>query len=128
MAAGTNEAAIWDQSYAAYIDLRSCQYAFVKFAASRTVTLCGTSGEATIGVLQNQPYSGANAVVRHMGESKKLSRATITYGSRVTTDHSGAAVGTTLTSGEYIAGPATETTATGRIFRMLVTPAIIRNQ
>ena len=89
----------WDDTYEAGIDLRSCQYALVKFSAAKVVSLCTTSGEQMCGILQNNPNSGLNAVVRFGGRSQVQGAKVFAAGALLTTNHSGRAF--VAQSGDY---------------------------
>ena len=92
---------VWDATYSAYIDLQSSQFAFVKFGAEGAATMCDTSGEAMVGILQNRPRSGQNAMVRHLGVSKLYGAGTIGVNLLLTTDHSGHGLAAYMGSGDY---------------------------
>ncbi len=117
MAVETN---IWDETYRAIADMQSCQYAFVKFSGAATVALCDISGEAACGILQNNPYSGDNAVVRMAGLSKVRAAATIAVNLMICTDHSGRALGVTLGSGDYSIAMTRQVLADGGMYEVIV--------
>ena len=62
---------VLDVSYVAGQDLSNYQFRAVKIFTDGTVKLCGT-GDAMIGILQNDPPSGDIAVVRELGHSKAV--------------------------------------------------------
>lgn len=57
-----------DQTFTAGEDLSSKQYLFIKLHTDGTAKLAGAAGVA-VGILQNKPVSGEQAVVRTAGES-----------------------------------------------------------
>ena len=60
-----------DKSFTAAINLSGSQYQFVKAGSvAGEVTLNGTDGGSCLGVLQNDPLAGDEAVVRVFGFSK----------------------------------------------------------
>ena len=114
------ESNIWDETYRALADQRSGQYAFGKFSGAATVALCDISGEAACGILQNNPQSGDNAVVRMAGRSKCRGAATIAVNTMICTDHSGRALAVTLGSGDYSIAMTHEAMADGKISEVIV--------
>jgi hypothetical protein len=125
----TVEKAILDATYQAYTDLRSCQYAFMKLVSNNdVVTVTATSGERMIGILQDQPNSGMNAVVRLAGVSKLRGAGTVSANALVTTAMSGEGIGITLTSGQYVMAQAVDALADGKTSRVLLRGASVRAQ
>jgi len=57
-----------DQTFRAAAALTAYQYCLVKLASATTVTFCG-AGEKPVGILQNAPADGGQAIVRTFGES-----------------------------------------------------------
>ena len=57
-----------DETFLAAETLTSCQYHWVRLASATTVEV-GTTDEAVMGILQNAPASGEQAVVRTAGQS-----------------------------------------------------------
>jgi hypothetical protein len=78
-----------DISFKAAADLRTHQYKFVKLDGSGNVVLCSAAGERPLGVLQNKPNTGENAVVRVLGLTKAIASAAITTPNQIATDASG---------------------------------------
>ena len=117
---------VFDYTHAAYIDMQSGQFTFVKLAADKTVTMCDTSGEAMCGILQNNPKSGENAVVRHLGCSKLKGRATVAFGTLITTDHSGMGLSATMGSGDYVICMNSEALASGKTSEVIVRGTPVR--
>lgn len=93
-------------------DLSALQYTFVKLNSSGAVIACSALGEATIGVLQNKPISGAVAEVMCVGVSKVLSSAAITAGNLIMTAANGKGA-TAATTGSRSVGFALETAGSG---------------
>ena len=67
-------------TFTASADLSSSQYYFVKMSGDNTVTVCAAVTDKPIGVLQNKPESGDQAVVRVFGVSKFSVDATVAAG------------------------------------------------
>ena len=66
--------------FTAAADLSAKQYYFVKLASSTTVNVCAAVTDKPIGVLQNKPESGEQAIVRVFGVSKISADATLAAG------------------------------------------------
>jgi len=85
---------ILDKTFITATDLRLKQYFLVKMSAKNTIALASATSDEIIGVLQNKPNTGENAVVRLLGTTK-VSCGTpvgVTFGSRVTSDANGQAI------------------------------------
>ncbi len=67
-------------TFTASADLSSSQYYFVKMSGDNTVTVCAAVTDKPIGVLQNKPESGDQAIVRVFGVSKVSADATLAAG------------------------------------------------
>jgi len=89
----------WDLTFSASGDLSAKQYYFVAPAstAKRVQVATGASGPAPIGVLQDDPVSGAECAVRIAGTTKLSVNATtaIGYGDFLTSASDGQGVVTT---------------------------------
>lgn len=96
-----DEKNIYDESFVAYGSLQSSQFCFVKLGASKRADICAVSGEIHVGILQNNPKSGEDAVVRMLGKSKILLGGSCSAGAAICTDHNGAGLACTLGSGDY---------------------------
>ena len=70
-------------------DLSSKQYHFVKLSAATTVTVCAAITDKPIGVLQNNPESGGQAIVTTHGLSKLVADGTIAAGNILGTSADG---------------------------------------
>ena len=84
-------------------------YCVTKNATNNQVALATTDGEIFIGVLQNEPLSGAAAEVTCIGVTKVVAGETLTAGDYWGTDSSGKAkivehTNTGADIGDYIAG------------------------
>ena len=104
-------------------DLSAKQYYFVKMSADKTVTVCAAATDIPVGVLQNDPASGEEAVVCSVGTTKVSGDADLDFGQLIGTSADGQAdrkiAGTDTT--EYIVGQVLEgNTAAGG----LITAAI----
>ena len=60
-------------------DLSGKQHYFVKLASATTVNVCTATTDRAIGILQNDPESGEQAVVRIFGISKVVADGTIAF-------------------------------------------------
>ncbi len=72
-------------------DLSAKQFYFVKMSGDNTVTVCAAVTDVPIGVLQNAPASGGQAVVRVAGLSKVSADATLAAGNIIGTSADGQA-------------------------------------
>ena len=76
-------------TFTAAADLSSKQYYFVKLASATTVNVCSGVTDKPIGILQNNPESGEQAVVRALGVSKVVADATLAAGDVIGTSADG---------------------------------------
>lgn len=87
-------------------DLSAKQYHFVKLSADYTVVICAAATDKALGVLQNDPVSGAAAIVRVIGRTKVSSDAALSVNDFIGTQSDGQAdakvPGTDTT--EYVLG------------------------
>jgi hypothetical protein len=96
------------------------QYRGVKIT-STGVVLCGANDAAFLGVLQNDPKSGAAATVKVQDTSKAIAGGAITNGAKVTTDAAGRFVA--ATTGQNVCGRArSAAAASGDQFSLLIQP------
>ena len=72
-------------------DLSTKQYYFVKVNSSGNAVLCAAATDAPIGVLQNNPISGAEASIVVVGGTKIVAGAAIAAGIKIGTDSAGKA-------------------------------------
>lgn len=100
------ELPIFMKSFVAGADLSSSQYKFVELSSEDTVTVCNAATDVPIGVLQNDPTSGQEAVVMIIGVSKVQADAALSVGAQIGTSADGQAdaktPGTDIT--EYVVG------------------------
>jgi len=80
-----------DISFLAAEDLSSYQYRFVHQASDTTVDLLDSGTEYPIGILQNAPTLGQEAIVRVEGTSKLVVNGAMPIGTRVKAEYVGAA-------------------------------------
>lgn len=104
-------------------DLSAAQYKFVKLNSSGQAVVCSSATDIPIGVLQNDPASGAEAEVLVIGGTKIIAGAAIGEGAQVGTSTAGKAVA--LTAGtdttKYVAGALlTESGADGEIVTAVI--------
>ena len=78
-------------TFTASADLSAKQYYFVKMSGENTVTVCAAVTDKPIGVLQNKPASGEQAIVTVFGVSKVSADATLAAGDVVGTSADGQA-------------------------------------
>jgi len=94
------------QGLTASADLSAKQFYFVKMSGDKTVTVCAGATDKPIGVLQNNPVSGAEALVCCVGVTKVSGDADLDYGMLIGTSGDGQAdaktPGTDTT--EYVVG------------------------
>jgi len=89
---------ILDKTCIAGEDLRNYQYYAVYLSADNTVSVCTTSHVDAIGILQNDPNTGEEAVVRVLGTTKVKVGGAITYNVRCVVDTDGMVIAVTTLS------------------------------
>ena len=101
--------------FTASADLSAKQFYFVKLASSTTVAVCAAVTDKPIGVLQNKPESGEQAVVRVFGISKISADATLAAGDVIGTSADGQAQPISLGSETtvHVSGQAIEAGSAG---------------
>jgi len=108
--------------------LNNHQYGVVRLAGQDTVNIASevnVSGalKTAIGVLQNKPYNGEDAIVAYSGVSKVFGGGTVTNGAPVSYDSSGHVID--AVSGDVVIGRALETlTTAGEIGTVLLMPPV----
>ena len=109
-------------------DLSSKQYYFVKLASATTVNVCSAVTDLPIGILQNNPESGEQAVVQIFGISKVVADGTITAGRWMGTSADSQAAGITPGSDTtvYVMGQAIQAASAGETFTMFLNPSNCR--
>ena len=120
----SQQVGILDKTFIAGEDLTSAQYYFVYISADQTVSLCTTSHLDAIGVLQNDPNTGEEAVVRVLGTSKIKCGDTIAFGTRVISTTAGKAdgLGTLSATEQIVLGITLEAAVDGDIAEILLLP------
>ena len=110
-------------TFSASADLSSSQYYFVKMSGDNTVTVCAAVTDKPIGVLQNKPASGEQAIVRVFGVSKVSADATLAAGDIVgsSADGQGQPVVAGTETTVYNCGQALTGGAAGTLQSVLVT-------
>jgi hypothetical protein len=93
----------YTRSVAAGADLSAKTHYIVKLDSSGNAVLASAGTDALVGVLQNYPASGEQAVYAFGGTAKVVAGGTIAIGAWVTADSNGKAVATT-TVGNVILG------------------------
>src|ERR1700691_738535 len=83
------------RSVTASADLSASMHLIVKLNSSGQAALAAASTDAIVGVLQNYPSSGQQAVYAYTGTAKVIAGGTIAVGAWVTSNSSGQAVATT---------------------------------
>lgn len=108
-------------TYEAGEDLSAKQYYLVYLSSADTVSACGANGKA-IGILQNEPESGEEAVVALTGISKFVCSETVAVGKYVTSTSAGKGE-VVDAAGEHAVGTCVEaTSADGDIGALLLGP------
>ena len=112
-------------TFTASADLSAKQYYIVKMSGDNTVTVCAAVTDVPIGVLQNKPASGEQAVVRVFGMSKVSADATLAAGNIIGTSADGQAQPVTQGSETtvYNIGQAVTGGAAGTLQTALITIA-----
>jgi len=105
----SQQVGILDLTFTAGEDLRSYQYYAVYLSADNTVSVCTTGHVDPVGILQNDPNTGEEAVVRPVscgGTTKVKVGGAVTYGVRciVATDGMIEAVGALHQTEQIICG------------------------
>ena len=110
-------------TFMASADLSAKQYYFVKMSAENTVTVCAAVTDKPIGVLQNKPASGEQAIVRVFGVSKVSADATLAAGDVVGTsaDGQGQPVSAGSERSVFNCGQALTSGAAGTLQSVLIT-------
>jgi hypothetical protein len=109
-------------------DLSGKQFYFVKLASATTVNVCTAITDLPIGILQNDPESGEQAVVRIFGISKASADGTITAARWIGTSSDSQAAGITPGSDTtvYVMGQAIQAASAGETFTMFLNPSNCR--
>ena len=112
-------------TFTASADLSAKQFYIVKMSGDNTVTVCAAVTDVPIGVLQNKPASGEQAVVRVFGMSKVSADATLAAGNIIGSSADGQAQPVTQGSETpvYNIGQAVTGGAAGTLQTALITIA-----
>ena len=81
-----------ERTFIAGADLTSSKYCLVKLHTDGTVIVATANTDNIVGVLQNKPASGENALVRFKGTSKVKTGGAISIGAWVSATTAGAGV------------------------------------
>lgn len=103
----SQQLADFEKTLVAGEDLSAKQYYIVQLDASGDVEVGEGATDLLVGVLQNKPESGENAIYRFLGTTKVIASAAIAIGALVTTTNAGKAV-TTTTDKDVVIGRALE--------------------
>ena len=109
-------------------DLSGKQHYFVKLASATTVNVCTAITEVAIGVLQNDPESGEQAVVRIFGITKVSADGTLAAGNIIGTsaDSQADAISRGTDNSVTILGQAIEAASAGETVTMFFNPSNAR--
>ncbi len=101
---------VLDKTFIAGEDLSNYRYYAVYLSDDHTVKVCTTSYLNAIGILQNNPKSGEEAVVRLVGTTKAVAAGSISAGTRVKATTAGKieAIGTAGATEQEVIGVALE--------------------
>lgn len=103
-------------------DLSAKQYFIVDVTADKQVNLASSAGQAVMGVLQNDPISGAAAIVRTGGVSKvEVGTGGLSAGDLVQANANGEAIA--AATGDYTVGMCLIGAAAGEVATILVSPS-----
>lgn len=80
----------WDLTFTAGEDLSAMQYRFVHLANDTDVDMLDSGTEFPVGILQNAPASGEDAVVRVAGISKLIANDAVAVGALLKAEYVGA--------------------------------------
>lgn len=106
-------------SFNAGADLSSSQFFGVDLDSSGNVVAAG-DGAVFIGILQNKPASGGQALVCVSGKCKAIAGGSVTAGQSIASDGSGEMV--TAVPGDFAKGVAAESASDGEIFSLVLMP------
>ena len=112
-------------TFTAAADLSAKQYHFVVLASATTVNVATAITNAPIGILQNDPESGEQAVVRISGVSKVVADGTLAAGNFIGTSADGQAdqIGSGTDTTVYMMGQCVEAAAAGETTTMILNVA-----
>ena len=109
-------------------DLSSKQYHFVKLASATTVNVCTATTDRAIGILQNKPTSGQQAVIQIFGISKVVADGTIAFNNVIGTsaDSQADAIVPGTDTSVVTLGVAVQAASAGETFTMFLNPTSCR--
>ena len=109
-------------TFTAAADLSGKQYHFVVLASATTVNVATAITNAPIGILQNDPESGEQAVVRISGVSKVVADGTLAAGNFIGTsaDAQADAISPGTDTTVYITGQCVEAASAGETTTMIL--------
>ena len=109
-------------------DLSSKQYHFVKLASATTVNVCTATTDRAIGILQNNPTSGQQAIVQIFGISKVVADGTIAFNNVIGTsaDSQADAIVPGTDTSVVTLGVAIQAASAGETFTMFLNPTSCR--
>ena len=109
-------------TFTAAADLSAKQYHFVVLASATTVNVATAITNAPIGILQNDPESGEQAVVRISGVSKVVADGTLAAGNFIGTsaDAHADAISPGTDTTVYMTGQCVEAASAGETTTMIL--------
>jgi len=109
-------------TFTAAADLSAKQYHFVVLASATTVNVCTAITNAPIGILQNNPESGQQAIVRIFGMSKVVADGTLAAGNFIGTsaDAQADAISPGTDTTVYMTGQCVEAASAGETTTMIL--------
>ena len=109
-------------------DLSAKQYHFVKLASATTVNVCTATTDRAIGILQNNPTSGQQAIVQIFGISKVVADGTIAFNNVIGTsaDSQADAIVPGTDTSVVTLGVAVQAASAGETFTMFLNPTSCR--
>ena len=100
-------------------DLSSHQYRWMRISAAGTITFCSVAGQASVGVLQDDPdEAGKGALLAIGGKSRVEAGGTIAAGAKIATDSVGRAVA--ASDDDEVLGTAVDSAVVGDIFAIII--------
>lgn len=112
----------FSSSFVSGEDLSAKQYRYVKLDSAGAVVACAGTTDDPVGVLQNSPVAGGEALVMHAGITKMSADAAVAINDRIGTsaDAQGAVYIPGTDTTKYINGRALDAAANaGELFTML---------
>lgn len=113
----SQQLAAFEKTLEAGEDMSAKQYFIVQLDAAGKLEVAEGATDLIVGVLQNEPQAGENALYRHTGTAKVKLGGTVGIGAWVTTDANGKGVATT-TDGDITIGRALEAGVDGDVIEV----------